>query len=234
MDKAFLAELNKKFPEQFELGENGEFVKFSAKSPDFGDVLINENAHSQGDFIVHLGKFTHAHCQIFESEYTLEDHAAGLDDDVFWLLGEIFADRIICHGTGTGGGYDHEEYWQLADCTDYFSWSGKYSGKREETVKNKKILLAEVKFYKTAHMTAADTLRTTNYRPHLVIENQTEYLGVQFFDGEDFAIEKNIIAMALCVYDGVDYAGLQPGTIFRILEGGTVVGNGEILEIGDC
>ncbi|MCL1986370.1 MAG: hypothetical protein FWG64_00135, partial [Firmicutes bacterium] len=198
MNKAFLSELNKKFPKQFELGENGEFVKFSAKSPGFGDVLIFEE--EPGAYIMELGKFTHVHCD----SYLFEPRE--FYDDVVWLLEEIFADRIICHGSHMGGGgYEEEEYWQPADCTDYFSWSGKYGGKREETVKNKKILLAEVKFYKTAHMTAADTLRTTDYRPHLVIENQTEYLGVQFFDGEDFAIEKNILAMALCVYDGVDY-----------------------------
>jgi len=120
MDKAFIDKLNEKFPGQFELvpAEEGQFVKFPAKSPDFGDVLIYEE--EPGAYIVVLGEFTHSHCDVY-----LYDPQEVLDD-IVWLLEETFADRIICHGSHLGGGgYVHKEHWNPAEFDDYFVWSGK-------------------------------------------------------------------------------------------------------------
>jgi len=127
MDKAFIDKLNEKFPGQFELvpAEEGQFVKFPAQSPDFGDVLIYEE--EPGAYIVVLGEFTHSHCEICDHEYGLADHASAMNEDVFWLLEEVFADRIICWNLKDGGAYAHKEHWHRPDRYDGFVWSGKYN-----------------------------------------------------------------------------------------------------------
>ena len=67
--------------------------------------------------------------------------------------------------------------------------------------------------------------------PHLVIKGDTEYLGVTFIDGEEVVFDKEIIASALPLYDGVDYSGLTEGTKFMIMEGRNIVGEGIVNEV---
>jgi len=43
-----------------------------------------------------------------------------------------------------------------------------------------------------------------NYRPHLVIKGQNEYLGIQFIDGEEMVLGKIGYGTAECVYGNVD------------------------------
>lgn len=74
-------------------------------------------------------------------------------------------------------------------------------------------------------------LTSGKYYPHLVIKGDTEYLGVCFIDGEEVIFDKEIIASALPLYEGVDYSGLTKGTEFMIMEGGNKVGKGVIDEI---
>ena len=49
--------------------------------------------------------------------------------------------------------------------------------------------------------------------------------------GEEVIFDKEIIASALPLYEGVDYSGLTKGTEFMIMEGGNKVGEGVIDEI---
>ena len=79
--------------------------------------------------------------------------------------------------------------------------------------------------------TSGSSSRNSNYYPHLVIKGNTEYLGVCFIDGEEVIFDKEIIASALALYEGVDYSALIEGTQFMIMEGGNKVGEGVVNEI---
>lgn len=70
-----------------------------------------------------------------------------------------------------------------------------------------------------------------SYRPHFIIKNDSEYLGVQFIDGEEFAFEKEILGIVQPIHiDTVDYSKLISGTEFFILEGKNLVGEGVVIE----
>lgn len=91
-------------------------------------------------------------------------------------------------------------------------------------------LICIVKFFSKKRKTPPN-LTSGKYYPHLVIKGDTEYLGVCFIDGEEVIFDKEIIASALPLYEGVDYSGLTKGTEFMIMEGGNKVGEGVIDEI---
>ena len=70
------------------------------------------------------------------------------------------------------------------------------------------------------------------YYPHFVVKGDTEYLGVNFIDGPDpVPFNKKVLASVSTIYDGVNYDKLTKGTAFFIMEGGRVVGEGEVEEI---
>ena len=48
---------------------------------------------------------------------------------------------------------------------------------------------------------------------------------------EEVIFDKEIIASALALYEGVDYSALIEGTQFMIMEGGNKVGEGVVNEI---
>lgn len=89
-----------------------------------------------------------------------------------------------------------------------------------------------------------DLLSSRVYRPHLVIGDANQkrvllneksqgtenYLGVTFV-AQDAPIEaeQEIQAEIETVYTGVDYSSLRKGATFTIREGGSIVGNGEVL-----
>ena len=91
-------------------------------------------------------------------------------------------------------------------------------------------LICIVKFFSKKRKTPPN-LSNGNYYPHLVIKDDTEYLGVCFIDGEEVIFDKEIIASALPLYEGVDYSGLTEGTKFMIMEGGNIVGEGIVNEV---
>ena len=74
-------------------------------------------------------------------------------------------------------------------------------------------------------------LNNGKYCPHLVIKGSDQLLGVNFIDGEDVILDKEIGANALPLYETVDYSALQVGTEFFIMEGSTIVGEGIVKEI---
>ena len=129
MHTLFIAALSEKFPNQFtvELDENHSFIRFPAKSPEFGDVEIYEEY--PGAYIVNVGKFTHSHFDCYEgSEDEQMKKAAEIIID---FLEELFADRVICYGTDIWGGFYVKGYYENDErtndgCTDYFVWSGMY------------------------------------------------------------------------------------------------------------
>jgi hypothetical protein len=74
------------------------------------------------------------------------------------------------------------------------------------------------------------------YRPHLLtslasVPADTDYLGVAFVSGPDrFEAGQVQLAEFICLYhSGVDYSSLTPGASFRVVEGGRVVGTGQML-----
>jgi hypothetical protein len=68
------------------------------------------------------------------------------------------------------------------------------------------------------------------YSPHLVVKGQSDYLGIQFFEGENVILGKKVKGTAECLYEGVNYDVLEPNVLFFIMEGGNKIGEGEIIE----
>ena len=91
-------------------------------------------------------------------------------------------------------------------------------------------IICFVRFFSKKRKTSPN-LTNGKYNPHLVIKGNIEYLGVTFIDGEEVAFDKEIIASALPLYEGVDYSGLTKGTKFMIMEGGNIVGEGIVNEV---
>lgn len=95
---------------------------------------------------------------------------------------------------------------------------------------NKMCIYIKIKFFE-AKRTTKVSLSDGNYRPHFVIKNDSEYLGVQFIDGEEFVFEKELVGIVQPIYiDTIDYSKLIPGTEFFILEGKNLVGEGVVIE----
>src|SRR5687768_12114203 len=105
-----------------------------------------------------------------------------------------------------------------------------------------------VKFFSAANggrkQLPQDLLSSRIYRPHLVVGDPNQrrplvnekneitesYLGVTFVDQEKpLTAEQVITAKIETMYPGVDYSSLKKGATFTIREGGSIVGNGEVL-----
>ena len=68
------------------------------------------------------------------------------------------------------------------------------------------------------------------YRPHFVVNKDSEMLGVEFIESD--LVEFNVFGEAIVklLYDNVGYHKLQKGVTFNIVEGGaTTVGEGYVL-----
>lgn len=95
---------------------------------------------------------------------------------------------------------------------------------------NKMCIYVKIKFFEAKRMTKI-SFSAGNYRPHFVIKNDSEYLGVQFVDGEDFVFEKEILGIVQPIYtETVDYGKLIQEAEFFILEGKNLVGEGVVIE----
>ena len=130
MHPIFIAALNEKFADQFtvELVENDSSIIFPAKSPEFGGVEIYEEC--SGAYIVWVGKFSHRHFDFYTGSAEEQNKEAA--EDIIAFLENLFADRVICNGSHSGGGSiyvkedcENDEY-TYDECTDYFVWSGIY------------------------------------------------------------------------------------------------------------
>lgn len=102
MNPILVETLNEIFINQFmvEEDEHGSFIKFPAKSADFGNVLVYEE--HPGSYIVLVGKFTHIHFDCYDG--TEEDQVKEAAKDITDFFENLFADHIVCHGTHEGGG----------------------------------------------------------------------------------------------------------------------------------
>ena len=69
----------------------------------------------------------------------------------------------------------------------------------------------------------------TVYRPHFVIENTNEYLGIQFENLEKRKFNEYILCDIILLYEGVDYSKLKKGASFEIKEGPYTVGKGFVI-----
>ena len=111
-----------------------------------------------------------------------------------------------------------------------------------------KRLNVKVKFFSAANggrtQLPHDLLSSRVYRPHLVVGNANQkhalvnekneitesYLGIVFVAQKGpLTPEQEAIAEIETIYPGVDYSSLKKGATFTIREGGSIVGNGEVL-----
>lgn len=70
-----------------------------------------------------------------------------------------------------------------------------------------------------------------NYRPHLVVKNDNEYLGVCFIEGSACEFNEAVSAIVLPVYEDVHYNKLTINTPFFVMEGPNIVGEGVVEDI---
>jgi hypothetical protein len=87
--------------------------------------------------------------------------------------------------------------------------------------------------------TLALALEPYRYRPHLVLEGETEYLGVQFESGPPVIAlgSGSRLVMWLMYHPHVDYHAVQPGVRFEVREGPRIVADGTVLrrwQEGEC
>ena len=112
----------------------------------------------------------------------------------------------------------------------------------------KKELKVKVKFFSETNggrkLLPENLLSVGTYRPHFVVgdpeqrkaiidKNNTcyeNYLGVAFISQQGtLKVEKEIEAVVVTLYPGVDYSRLVTGATFTIREGPHVVGNGKVI-----
>lgn len=103
--------------------------------------------------------------------------------------------------------------------------------KSEKTSKERAqnhIFSVEVLFYKNVR----NTMPVTGYRPHIIMEDDKEYLGIRFFDIEKRELGQRGVAMIECMYEeqGVNYSKIIAGKSFKVMEGPHVVGEGRVLK----
>jgi hypothetical protein len=69
------------------------------------------------------------------------------------------------------------------------------------------------------------------YMPHVVVDGQTEYLGVRFLVcPEVIAGQPGRFILAL-MYIEVDYSSLVPGAQITLREGGRIIGKGTVIQL---
>jgi hypothetical protein len=74
------------------------------------------------------------------------------------------------------------------------------------------------------------TAEHVGYMPHLVVDGNSEYLGVRFVGGPTPACSEPAIFELELMYAGVDYSPLVPGAAVTVREGGRVVARGRVLK----
>ena len=74
-------------------------------------------------------------------------------------------------------------------------------------------------------------LTSGDYRPHLKIDTDDEYLGVTFKSDVECRFDKAISVNVVPMYEGVDYSKLKPSAKFFVMEGDKIVGSGIVESI---
>jgi hypothetical protein len=92
------------------------------------------------------------------------------------------------------------------------------------------VALASIIFFNTENggRTTSVSEQGCQYRPHVQVGPEGQYLGVCFIDGPEtipLGIETEVILL-LVYHPKVDYSALTLGTQFQILEGPHRVGSG--------
>jgi len=123
MNPIFIESMNKIFTNKFviETTEGQSFIRFPSKSPYFGDIEIYEDALNM--YIVVVGKFTHAHFDVYEGSD--DEKISEAMNDVIRFLEYLFTDQVICWGSHEGGGgYSLTEHYEDDGWGDLYVWSG--------------------------------------------------------------------------------------------------------------
>ena len=93
-------------------------------------------------------------------------------------------------------------------------------------------ILVEVEFFKEGETSrkASPNLDNQAYRPHFVVKETKEYLGVWFVEGNAVELGEKTVAIVETIYDNVDYGLLfKSDTEFHIVEGANIVGQGKVI-----
>ncbi len=71
------------------------------------------------------------------------------------------------------------------------------------------------------------------YAPHLVVDGQSQYVGVRFIGGPIPTFDEPAQFDLELVYPNVDEPALVPGATFTLREGPTVVASGHVIAVGE-
>lgn len=95
---------------------------------------------------------------------------------------------------------------------------------------NEFTLFCTLKFYKHKRKSLPDIM-SGNYRAHILIKGDTQYLGFYYEQGEIKNFDEETNCWLIPIYDSVDYSNLKEGASFFIMEGRNKVGEGIVNEI---
>jgi hypothetical protein len=76
-------------------------IVFPASHPEVGPVEVHAE---NGEFTVHLPKFTHSHFPNYDKDLPQAQVVDKMADDVVEFLARLFADEIVLWGNGQGAG----------------------------------------------------------------------------------------------------------------------------------
>ncbi len=68
------------------------------------------------------------------------------------------------------------------------------------------------------------------YRPHLVVQGDSEYLGIAFYADTIKKEGNKYTARIHCIYEGVNYNKLLSNVLFEIREGPIILAKGRVLK----
>lgn len=104
-------------------------VSFPAASEEFGGLFI---AEEEGELIVGVGKFTHAHFNNYKPELVGEEHWDRIAEDTAQFIHDILNERIAAYGSHQGGGGVHRVgqpakgfFGRLFTPKKMYVWSGR-------------------------------------------------------------------------------------------------------------
>ena len=92
------------------------------------------------------------------------------------------------------------------------------------------ILFCSIKFYKNKRKSLPN-LSSGEYRPHIILNIEKDYLGFSFKHGEVNSFDEEVNCFLFPLYDEIDYSSIGIGKKFFIVEGSKKVGEGIINEI---
>lgn len=93
------------------------------------------------------------------------------------------------------------------------------------------LYFVKVKFYSNSIRKKPPCINRGRYSPHLIVDGDTELLGVTFIEGNISVFDTETDAIIVAAYDSVGYYKLVKNVRFLIKEGPHTMGEGFVEDI---